>query len=70
MTNQNFSVVTAGEQTECFQGALTGQGGQTPAPFSGRLLAALDSNTKMLAEHQAGGCAGSPAFFDPVAYRK
>ena len=43
LVNRDFSAVSA-------------EGGQTPAPFPGRLLISLNNDTEMLVERQDGDC--------------
>ncbi len=70
LINRDFSDVSADGRTYCYQGAMTDEGGQTPAPFPGRLLISLTSDTQMLVEQQDGGCADGVAFIDPVTYQR
>ena len=49
---------------------MTDEGGQTPAPFPGRLLISLTSETQMMVERQDGGCTDGAAFVDRVTYSR
>lgn len=70
LINWEFSEIIADGKTHCCQGAMSDEGGQTPAKIPGRLLVALKSGAEMLVEQQAGGCSGGPAFVDPVVYKR
>jgi len=69
-TGRDFSDVSADGRTDCYQGAINDEGGQTSAPFPGWLLISLTSDTEMLLERQDRGCADGVAFVDPVIYKR
>jgi len=49
---------------------MNDEGGQIPAPFPGRLLISLTSDTEMLVEQRDGGCDEGHVFVDPVIYKR
>ena len=70
LVNRDFADVAADGRTYCYEGAMNDEGGQTPAPFPGRLLISLTSDTEMLVERHDGGCAEGVAFVAPTIYKR